>query len=149
MKTNRPTSFKLQQDQYDCGVTCLRNILGYYHADISLEKLREWSGAGIQGTSLLGLHQAASQAGFTAEGARAGDISDLQEVQHPCILHVSLDGSLLHYVVYYPQQSSNRPATATDRFLIGDPAKGLVWLDPEELEKIWTSHNLQIGRAHV
>ena len=142
MKTNRPTSFKLQQDQYDCGVTCLRNILGYYHADISLEKLREWSGAGIQGTSLLGLHQAASQAGFTAEGARAGDISDLQEVQHPCILHVSLDGSLLHYVVYYPQQSSNRPATATDRFLIGDPAKGLVWLDPEELEKIWTSHNL-------
>lgn len=135
MKMKRPSQFKLQHDQYDCGVTCLRNILSYYKADISLEKLREWSGAGIQGTTLLGLHQAASQAGFKATGARAEDIADLRDLHHPCILHVTLDGNLQHYIVYYPKES---------RLLmqVGDPAKGIVYLHPEELEKIWTGHTL-------
>lgn len=132
MRKNIPVPFKLQQDQYDCGVACLRNILDYYKADIPIGKLREWSGAGIQGTSLLGLHQAAGQAGFKAEGARAGGISDLLDVQHPCILHVTLEGTLLHYVVYYPSESK------ANRLLIGDPAKGLVYIEPKELEKIWT-----------
>ena len=136
MRKNIPVPFKLQQDQTDCGVACLRNILGYYKADISVEKLREWSGAGIQGTSLLGLHQAAGQAGFKAEGARAGGISDLLDVRHPCILHVTMEGTLLHYVVYYPTESKD------DRLLIGDPAKGLVYLSHDELEKIWTGQTL-------
>ncbi len=135
MKKNNPLHFKLQHDQYDCGVTCLRNILSYYKADISLEKLREWSGAGLQGTSLLGLHQAASRAGFKAEGARAGAISDLRDLQHPCILHVTLEAGLQHYIVYYPTESPHL-------FLIGDPAKGLIRLYPEELEKIWTGQTL-------
>lgn len=153
MKKNKPASFTLQHDQYDCGVTCLRNILGYYNADISLEKLREWSGADVQGTTLLGLHQAASQAGFKAQGARAGSIADLREVQHPCILHVTLGGSYLHYVVYFPEKGgAGRNAEKgdaetqfeggvkeKDRLLIGDPARGLIYLDEEELEKIWTS----------
>ena len=83
MPKPRPYTFRLQHDQYDCGVACLRNILAWYNADISVEKLREWSGAGIQGTTLLGLHQAAGQAGFKAEGARASAVDDLQDVQHP------------------------------------------------------------------
>jgi ATP-binding cassette, subfamily C, bacteriocin exporter len=136
MRKNIPVPFKLQQDQTDCGVACLRNILGYYKADISIEKLREWSGAGIQGTSLLGLHQAAGQAGFKAEGARAGGISDLLEVRHPCILHVTMEGTQLHYVVFYPAESNN------EQLLIGDPAKGLIYLESKALEKIWTGQTL-------
>ncbi|HWK07783.1 MAG TPA: ABC transporter transmembrane domain-containing protein [Puia sp.] len=134
MKKHRPSHFKLQHDQYDCGVTCLRNILNYYKADISLEKLREWSGSGIQGTSLLGLHQAAGQAGFKAEGARGGDVADLRSLQHPCILHVTLEAGIQHYLIYYPTESN--------LLLIGDPAKGLTWLYPAELEKIWIGHTL-------
>ncbi|MBN9386273.1 MAG: peptidase domain-containing ABC transporter [Chitinophagaceae bacterium] len=134
MQKTRPYTFRLQHDQYDCGVACLRNILGYYSADISVEKLREWSGASIQGTTLLGLHQAAGQAGFKAEGARAGSVDDLLEVQYPCILHVTIEGTGLHYVVYYRHEG--------EKFLIGDPAKGLLYLSREELEKIWTDHTL-------
>ena len=123
-------TFVLQQDQYDCGVVCLRNILGYYHANISLEKLREWSGTGLQGTTLLGLFQAANQIGFNARGVQADNVASLQQVEHPCILHVTTNDKLLHYVVYYPRKR-------TDRFLIGDPAKGLMYLDKTALEKIW------------
>ena len=95
MKLRSSPPFRLQHDQCDCGVACLRNILNYYKAEVSLEKLREWSGTGLQGSSLLGLHQAAGQAGFTAQGARACGLTDLDIVEHPCILHVSPDGMLL------------------------------------------------------
>lgn len=134
MKSKRSVPFRLQHDQYDCGVACLRNVLNYYKAEISLEKLREWSGAGRQGTSLLGLHQAAVRMGFAAQGAQAESVSDLRKIKHPCILHVTMDGTMQHYVVYYPDERSS--------FLIGDPASGVVRISGIDLEKIWVSRNL-------
>jgi ATP-binding cassette subfamily B protein len=149
MKIRSSLPFHIQHDQHDCGVACLRNILNFYKAEISLEKLREWSGTGRQGTSLLGLHQAARQAGFIAQGAKASGIADLRTVEHPCILHVSPDGVLQHYVIYYPHDGkfrrSNPPAGLPREgllYLIGDPARGLVYLTPEELNKMWISRNL-------
>ena len=135
MKRKLPRNFRLQQDQHDCGVACLRNILGYYQADLSVEKLREWSGAGTHGTTLLGLHQAASQAGLTPQGAQAGSVADLQDVQYPCILPVTINATMLHYVVYYPEEKA-------DRLLIGDPAIGLIRMEKQELEKIWTTRTV-------
>lgn len=134
MKINQSVPFKLQHDQYDCGVACLRNILNYYKAEISLEKLREWSGAGRQGTTLLGLHQAATQSGFIATGAQADSLAELRKLESPCILHVTPDGQLMHYVVYYPDEKPS--------FLIGDPATGLVRISGTDLTKIWTSRTL-------
>ena len=147
MKINRSVPFNLQQDQQDCGVACLRNILNYYQAEVSLEKLREWSGTGIQGSSMLGLYQAASQAGFRAQGARAGGTADLRELHHPCILHVTLGNGQMHYVVFYPSPLPKKKNIAfligrPNLLLIGDPAKGLVYLTGDELEKIWTSQTL-------
>jgi ABC-type bacteriocin/lantibiotic exporter with double-glycine peptidase domain len=114
---------------------CLRNVLSYYKAEIALERLREWGGTGRQGTSLLGLHYAATQAGFAAQGARAGALTDLDEVKHPCILHVTPDGVLQHYVVYYP-------GVVKGLYLIGDPVKGLGYLSAGELKKIWISRSV-------
>src|ERR1700744_5693491 len=111
MRMHPSLPFRLQHDQYDCGVASLRNILSYYKAEVSSEKLREWSGTGRQGTSLLGLFHAATQVGFKAQGLQANTVDDLREVQHPCILHVSPDGVLQHYVVYYPH-ATMRPALA-------------------------------------
>lgn len=135
MKKNSPSHFKLQRDQHDCGVVCLRNVLAYHKAEISLEKLREWSESGHQGATLPGLHHAASQVGFKVRGARAESVPDLRNLLHPCILQVTLEGQPSHYVVYYPTKSLHL-------FLIGDPAKGLVYLYAEELEKIWKGHTL-------
>lgn len=61
----------LQQDQSDCGVACLLSLIKFYDGAHTIEKLRELSGTSKQGTTLLGLYQAASKAGFTAEGCEA------------------------------------------------------------------------------
>ena len=54
-------SVVLQHDQNDCGVACLLSLIRYYGGNQSLEKLREYSGTTRQGTTLLGLYQAANQ----------------------------------------------------------------------------------------
>lgn len=121
----------LQLDQSDCGVACLLSLIKFYKGNESLEKLRNLSGTTKQGTTLLGLFQAANQLGLTAEGCEA-NIQALIDHKQPAILHVVMENQLEHYIVCYEYQGGNR-------FLVGDPAKGIYTLSTEELEKIWLS----------
>ncbi|GIZ14084.1 peptidase domain-containing ABC transporter [Capnocytophaga catalasegens] len=125
-------SVVLQHDQNDCGVACLLSLIRYYGGNQSLEKLREYSGTTRQGTTLLGLYQAANKVGFTAEGCEA-DIQSLINHPSPTILHVVLEEKLQHYVVCFGYENK--------KFIIGDPAQGIYELSVEELEKIWISHS--------
>lgn len=123
-------TFVYQHDQSDCGVACLLSLIQYYGGSNSLEKLRERSGTTKQGTTLLGLYQVANELGFTAEGNEA-DIQALIDHKEPVILHVIIDNQLQHYLVCYGYQK--------DKFIIGDPAKGIVTYTNQELEKVWKS----------
>lgn len=120
----------LQHDQSDCGVACLLSLINYYEGENSLEKLRELSGTTRQGTTLLGLHQAANQLGFESNGNEA-DIQALIDHKEPLILHVVIKERLQHYVVCYGFEN--------DKFIIGDPAKGITTYSKEELTNIWKS----------
>jgi len=124
-------SFIQQQDQSDCGVACLLSLINYYGGTSSLEKLREISGTNTQGTTLLGLYQAANNVGFNAEGCEA-DIQALIKHKEPLILHVLIDKRLHHYVVCYGYKESH--------FIIGDPAIGIIKYTIKELERIWIEH---------
>ncbi|MCD6090352.1 MAG: peptidase domain-containing ABC transporter [Bacteroidales bacterium] len=123
-------SFVLQQDASDCGVACLQSLTRLYDGDIALEKLREISGTTKQGTTLLGLYQGANKIGYDAAGNEA-DIEALIEHGEPLILHVLIDKRLQHYLVCYGFEN--------DKFIIGDPAKGIVYYTKEELDDIWSS----------
>ena len=141
-KKSLQKGFVLQQDVSDCGVVCLQNILKYYDAEISLEKLREWSGTTRQGASLLGLIEAANKCGFEANGASAESIDNLYDVTEPCILHVTIDKKLLHYIIYYPIRKTD---DKSNTFLTGDPAKGMTYMTREELESIWETKTVQMS----
>lgn len=123
-------NFILQNDQADCGVACLLSLTEYYNGTNTLEKLRELSGTTKQGTTLLGLYQAANQIGFDAEGNEA-DIKSLIEHGEPVILHVLINQRLQHFVICYGYEE--------DHFIIGDPGKGIQNYSRKELEKIWVS----------
>mgnify|MGYP001301571549 CR=1 FL=1 len=140
-------SFILQKDQSDCGVACLQNILHYHGVEISLERLRELSGTDKHGTTLLGLYQAAEQIGFKAQGCEAEGVHNLSEVKYPCILHLTINDHLLHYVIYYPSFTrviSKKEGEIISKvngyiFLIGDPGKGIEYYTANELEALWKS----------
>jgi ABC-type bacteriocin/lantibiotic exporter with double-glycine peptidase domain len=121
----------LQLDQSDCGVACLTSIIKLYEGNNTIEKIRELSGTSKQGTTMLGLYQAANKLGFTSEGCQA-DIQALIDHKQPVILHVLVENRLNHYIVCYAYDETNG-------FLIGDPGKGVFYLSISELEKIWVS----------
>ncbi len=135
MKKNKliKKTFSLQKDLEDCGVSCLQSLVRYYGGSISMETLREKSGTGRTGTTLLGLHQCANAVGFDAEGCNA-DIPALREHGAPVILHVILNQKSEHYVICYSYHlSENR------QFLIGDPATGLEYWTENYLDEVWVS----------
>ncbi|AEI50557.1 peptidase domain-containing ABC transporter [Runella slithyformis] len=138
-------SFVLQQDSSDCGVACLKTLLRYYGSDASLERLRELSGTTTQGTTLLGLYQAANTLGLEAEGCEA-DISALREHGAPVALHVLMEGQLQHYVVCSPLTPDGGANTVSSStvgrqigFIVSDPARGVEVWSEEELRGRWQS----------
>lgn len=134
-KDNIQSSIVLQQDQSDCGVACLLTIIKYYGGSSTIEDIRKLSGTNITGTTLLGLYQAASSLGFKAEGCEA-DIPSLYKHPSPVILHVLIEDKLEHYVVCYGTKINGNKELV---FIIGDPAKGIVYLNEVELSSIWKS----------
>ena len=136
----------LQQDQSDCGVACLLTTIQFHGGSNSLEHLRKVSGTSRQGTTLLGLLQAAEQVGFEAEGLEAEGVHNLSELREPAILHVVIENRLQHYIVYFPLQGSGGSTAAkskpSDPLHLFDPVKGIVKMTAEELDKIWQSKAL-------
>lgn len=128
-------SIVLQQDQSDCGVACLLSIIKYYGGNCNLELIRRLSGTNITGTTLLGLYQAATSLGLNAKGCKA-DIAALIKHTGPLILHVLVNNNLEHYVVCYGTQIKTSNELI---FIIGDPSKGIIYLNESELYNIWKS----------
>lgn len=122
-----------QRDTMDCGVACLLSVIRYHGGQANLERLRERSGTGQDGTTLLGLYQAAASVGLEPGAYEAG-LEDLKTLDVPCILHVVKDGRFQHYVVYYGFDGAG--------FLIGDPAVGVRAYSANELNALWSSRAL-------
>jgi ABC-type bacteriocin/lantibiotic exporter with double-glycine peptidase domain len=134
--------FIQQRDQTDCGVACLLSVIRMYGGDATLETLREQSGTSLQGTSLLGLQQAAERQNIKAEAFEVDDLAEFRkEATFPCILHVVIDERLEHYVVCISaaQQKNDGQEKEAYVYQIIDPAKGIEeWTEAELLEK-WQS----------
>jgi ATP-binding cassette, subfamily C, bacteriocin exporter len=126
-------SFTRQHSQFYCGLACLASVVKYHGGETNQEKLREISGTTLNGTSLLGLYQAAKKMGFEVAGYEA-KIDNLKELTEPVILHVLKDKTLEHFVVCYGFENG--------KFTIGDPGWGVTQYSDEELDAVWKSHTL-------
>lgn len=129
-------SFVTQHDSTDCGAACLLMILRYYGGDSSITHIREISGTSNTGTTLLGLCQAAKTMGFEAEGVKYYNTTELKNYRKPCVLSVIIDKFLQHYVVCFGFEKG--------KFIIGDPAKGVVELSEVDLSDIFTLYGLTL-----
>ena len=114
--------FYKQADFKDCGPTCLKIISAYYHKNISIEKLRSLSENTREGSSLLGLSDAAEKLHFKSIGAKLS-LDSLKEMNLPCILHWNKN----HYVVLYK--------IVKDNYFVSDPAHDLLKYKEDEFLK--------------
>ena len=113
-----------QHDITDCGAACLATISKQNGYKIGITKIREVAGTDKQGTNAYGVIKGAEQLGFSAKGVKGDKEAFFSEFPLPCIAHVIVDGSLLHYVVIHK--------ITKKEIIIADPAVGIVKLKPEE-----------------
>ncbi|MEX2784491.1 peptide cleavage/export ABC transporter [Streptococcus sp. H49] len=120
-----------QQEQMDCGVTCLQMLLDYYGSARPLYQLREMTGTDREGVSALGLKKGLEALGFDCLVLKADDrVWGHSELFYPLIANILTDKSALHYVVVYGKNGSD--------LLIADPAKGKYRQSIASFAEVWT-----------
>lgn len=125
--------FYKQPDAKDCGPTCLRIISKYYGKSIPLQQIRDISETTREGSSLLGLSDAAEKLGFKTLGVKINFRSLVNEIPFPCILH----WNKTHFVVLYDIKKKRGDYI----IFISDPSYGLITYSKEDFIKSWIGNN--------
>ncbi|MFM8525773.1 MAG: peptidase domain-containing ABC transporter [Cyanobacteriota bacterium] len=116
-----------QQDEEDCGAACIATVCQHHGRNLSIGRIRACIGTQASGTTLLGLKRGAEELGFHARAARADAslLDQLDGLPLPVICH--WNGN--HWVVLHGERQG--------RFVIADPAVGLLELDRETVLQHW------------
>ena len=118
-----------QPGEKDCGPTCIRIISKFYKKNLTLQTIRNYSETTREGSSFLGLSEAAEKIGFKTLGVKINFKTLKEEVSLPCIIH----WNKYHFVVVYK--------ISRDIVYISDPAHGLLEYSKEEFIKNWIGEN--------
>ncbi|MCW3103395.1 MAG: transporter, ATP-binding protein [Bacteroidetes bacterium] len=119
--------FYKQPDEMDCGPTCLRMISRHYGKSISLQEIRELAGTTREGSSMLGLSDAAEKLGFRTLCVKVSFDKLLEDAPFPCIAHWNQE----HFVVVHKIRKNT--------VFIADPAHGLLRYSKEDFLRSWQS----------
>ncbi|MDZ8051291.1 MAG: peptidase domain-containing ABC transporter [Aulosira sp. ZfuVER01] len=119
----------LQHSEEDCGAACIATIAKHYGRTFAITRVREAVGTGQLGTTLVGLRRGAESLGFNARQVRATPelIDKLHEAPLPAIIH----WKGYHWAILYGQKGK--------KYVIGDPAFGIRYLNHEELIAGWAN----------
>lgn len=117
-----------QQNQMDCGPTCLSMISKFYSRNINIEKIRQYTQLGKEGVNVYGISNAAEQIGFRTLSVELSFEKLISEAPLPCIVHWEQN----HFVVVTPNSTVKKVEVA-------DPAIGLVKYTKQEFCSKWLS----------
>lgn len=115
----------MQMEALECGAASLSMIMAYYGKWIPLEQMRVDCGVSRDGSSAKNLLKAARSYGMTAKGFRC-ETSALATLRTPCILHWGFN----HFLVF--------DGYSGGKAVLNDPARGIVKVTPEELDREFT-----------
>ncbi|GEB10651.1 bacteriocin cleavage/export ABC transporter [Streptococcus equinus] len=122
-----------QIDMRDCGVAALASVAKHYGSHFSLAHLRELAKTSKEGTTALGIVEAAKKIGFETRAIQANmELFEMPDIPYPCIVHVNKQGKLQHYYVVYKAKK--------DFLIIGDPdpSVGVIKMAKADFAKEWT-----------
>lgn len=125
-----------QAEEMDCGAACLTMICRYHGLSLTLGRVRELVGVGVDGSSLDSIAQAAESLGFTSRGVQAS-LGALKSFELPFVAH--WEG--YHFVVVY--------GISDDHIWVADPGPGFKKLSVEEFERGWTGSCLVLNPSDL
>lgn len=126
----------VNNNQLYSGLASLLSIVRYHGAYSSLEEVRVLSGTNESGSTLFGLRNAANTLGFVAKGFKL-DIETLKESKSPIILSIiSKITEQQGYGILFGLIQIN----GQEKFVWGDPLKGVSFLTQKQIEEIWSNN---------
>jgi ATP-binding cassette, subfamily B, bacterial len=129
-----------QQNQMDCGPTCLYMISRYYGRAFASEQLRQLTEIGKEGVNLLGISDAAEKIGFQTTALQLTADKLLKETPKPAILHWGQN----HFVILISQKK-NWFGKKLNKITIADPATGIITVDKTLFLQKWISDKNETG----
>lgn len=126
-------AYVAQMDMRDCGVAALASIAKHYGSDFSLAHLRELAKTTKEGTTALGITEAAKKMGFETKAIKANmELFDMTDIPYPFIVHVNKERKLQHFYVVYKAKK--------DYLIIGDPDPSVkvTKMSKEHFKQEWT-----------
>lgn len=126
-------AYVAQMDMRDCGVAALASIAKHYGSDFSLAHLRELAKTTKEGTTALGITEAAKKMGFETKAIKANmELFDMTDIPYPFIVHVNKERKLQHFYVVYKAKK--------DYLIIGDPDPSVkvTKMSKERFKQEWT-----------
>ena len=126
-------AYVAQMDMRDCGVAALASIATHYGSDFSLAHLRELAKTTKEGTTALGITEAAKKMGFDTKAIKANmELFDMTDIPYPFIVHVNKERKLQHFYVVYKAKK--------DYLIIGDPDPSVkvTKMSKERFKQEWT-----------
>lgn len=124
-----------QSEAAECGLACLAMIAGYHGQRTSLSKLRQRFPISLRGMTLAQLMAVSDEMGLHSRPLR-GEIEEIPEVRLPAVLHWDLN----HFVVL----KAIKRGLSGRRYIIHDPARGVMELGEAELSRHWTGVVLEL-----
>ncbi|MEB0280867.1 MULTISPECIES: peptidase domain-containing ABC transporter [unclassified Mucilaginibacter] len=124
--------FHKQYDGMDCGPACLRMICTHYDRQIPQHELTKMCEINREGTSLLGIANAAEEIGFSTAAMKL-QLCELKDIPLPAILHWRQN----HFVLLYK--------ISKERYYIADPAVGKLAIPSSAFEPQWLIQGSEQG----
>lgn len=124
-------------------------IAGFYGRNYSLEYLREECFISKDGVSLPNLETAAKKIGFDTHMAMLNYEHLLDYCPLPCILHWNQNHFVVLYKVYENKPLIGEKGKSTFRFLLADPAHGIITIDKDTFISGWLASDADTGAALI
>ena len=118
-----------QEEEKDCGASCLASIVKYYNGYVPLEIIRNDTLTDNNGTNFYNIKMAAIKYGFDVMGYNN------EQIIPPYIVQIKIN-DCYHFMVIYK---------ITDKYLIVmDPGKGIIKYSKEDFNKMFTGYMLKL-----
>lgn len=127
-----------QSEAAECGLACLAMIAGFHGHRTTLSHLRRRFPVSMRGLDLGQIIAMAGDMGLAARPLRA-EIDELPAIRLPAMLHWDLN----HFVVLRQVRRTWQGL----RFVIHDPARGVIVLDRAAISNHWTGVALELTKA--
>ncbi len=116
-----------QLDEMDCGAAAVAMVCRHFGREVSVSRIREAIGTGVDGASLRGIQRGGEHVGLQVKAVKASK-DRVEDLPLPAILHWGGN----HWVVLYSLRG--------DRAQIADPARGRRRVGREELTENWSGY---------